>query len=300
MSRLSFGHDDPEQPSYILRITPSVDRIQEHAVEPPVKPPRGFAVRVRIRGGMHGRQVMRNPHFRQLSSGGPDGLHGKPMRQEKMVDGLKRSHGVRQARRMDPQEMAQETMYRRLVVRDPVRDAIAQTLDNNGRIVGKLLADVAIGPAARVLQRLRQVPMEKRGIWGDVLFEERIHKAVIEVQARLVHGAHALGNNPRPGDGKAVGVQAQPRHEVHVFLIAVVVVYRNVARRAVANLPGVCTNVSQIERSAASSFKHLQFGTTPLRTQNESVRKSQKTAFRIFIDSCATVTRRIHNDGCPT
>ena len=62
----------------------------------------------------------------------------------------------------------------RLVVRDPVADAVAEPRRGKMRELGEGLGGVAIGPAAFVLQRLRQVPVVERDEGRDAALQQRV------------------------------------------------------------------------------------------------------------------------------
>ena len=56
----------------------------------------------------------------------------------------------------------------RLVMRDPVSHAVAEPRGGKVCEIGEGLGGVAVGPAALVLQRLRQIPVVERDVWCDV------------------------------------------------------------------------------------------------------------------------------------
>ncbi len=68
--------------------------------------------------------------------------------------------------------------------------------------------------------------------------EELVDEAVVEVEALGVGCAGALREDARPGDGEAVGLEAEGLHESDVFFVAVVVIVGDVAGVAVVGLAG--------------------------------------------------------------
>ena len=80
------------------------------------------------------------------------------------------------------------------------------------------------GQPPRVLQRLGQVPVVERGPGLDAVLQERVDQAAVEVEAALVDRPGAGRLDPRPGDGEAVGAQAEVGHQRDVVAVAVVVV----------------------------------------------------------------------------
>jgi hypothetical protein len=67
-------------------------------------------------------------------------------------------------------------------------------------------------PAARVLYRLRQVPMIERSIRLDLVFEQAIHNAVVKIEASLIDLSASVRQNARPRNRKAILAQPQLFH----------------------------------------------------------------------------------------
>ena len=86
----------------------------------------------------------------------------------------------------------------RLVESSPPGDTVSETIERDTRVLGEPLSDVAVGPATPVLQRLGQVPVVKRDVGGDSCFEQFVKEPIVEVDALLVDGADAVGQQARP------------------------------------------------------------------------------------------------------
>ncbi|MPM44278.1 hypothetical protein SDC9_90956 [bioreactor metagenome] len=121
---------------------------------------------------------------------------------------------------------------------EEVLDAVAQAAGDGGGIVGKGRGRVTRLPAALVLQGLRQVPVVEGDEGLDACLKLGIDEAGVEVHARFVHFAGAVGEDARPRDGKPVGVGTQLADGLHVFAVAVVVVDGDVAGVSVGHLAG--------------------------------------------------------------
>ena len=104
---------------------------------------------------------------------------------------------------------------------------------HRGNVHGKGPGGVGVQPAALILQCLGQVPVVERHIRLDARRQQRVHKPVVPGKARRVHLAGAGGENARPGDGKAVGLQVHGLHQLHILGPAVVAVAGDVAGIAV-------------------------------------------------------------------
>ena len=81
----------------------------------------------------------------------------------------------------------------RLVHRDPALDPVAKRLADDGRVVREAQRDVPRRPAALVLERLRQVPVEQRGRAGYPALRQGVEQRLVVVEPGLVHLARAVG-----------------------------------------------------------------------------------------------------------
>ena len=125
----------------------------------------------------------------------------------------------------------QEKVEIGLVEGDEFLDPVAERVDDDLGVVAKPLDRLAIAPGALLLQRLRQVPMEERDHRLDAGGDQIVDQAAVVGEAGRVHLAGALGQDARPGDREAVGVDAELAHQRDVgeILIAVIGVDRDVA-----------------------------------------------------------------------
>ena len=146
-----------------------------------------------------------------------------------------------QPRSVDADRIAQLEKGTELVDREDVLDAIGQSLRDVSGVVGERLRRVAIFPAAAVvLQHLRQVPVIERRKRLNAVGEQFVDQATVEVQAFRIRCAGPLRKDARPGDREAVGLDAERLHQLHVFLVAVVVVVGHVAVGVVDDLCRAC------------------------------------------------------------
>ncbi len=124
---------------------------------------------------------------------------------------------ILQAWRMNAGAIAHPGNYRRFIVCDPVIDAVAQSAGDHIGIFDKSLSGGADRPAAFLLQHLGQIPVIQGDEWNNVCIEKTIHQPAVEVHSLLIDLAPSLGQDPRPGDGKAIGFQPQLLHQTDVF-----------------------------------------------------------------------------------
>jgi hypothetical protein len=69
----------------------------------------------------------------------------------------------------------------------------------------------------------------------DIGRNKRVDQAILKSQSGFVRGAAAGWHDPRPRDGKAVGIDTEIAHEADVFGIAMVVVAGDVTGIAVCD-----------------------------------------------------------------
>ena len=92
-------------------------------------------------------------------------------------------------------------------------------------------------PPAAILQRLRQIPMEKSNPRSDPGLRHRIEQPVIKIEPRLIQRAIALRINPRPRQGQPVIPDAELTHQRKILLEAVIVVAGHIQRVTLKNFP---------------------------------------------------------------
>ncbi|MFT3850606.1 MAG: hypothetical protein QM739_18605 [Propionivibrio sp.] len=117
-------------------------------------------------------------------------------------------------------------------------------------VVGEAVGDVAVDPAAALLQVLRQIPVVQRDESLYSHFAQAAEQALVEVDAFPV-GLPFLVHHARPGDRQAVGVEADFLHEIEVLGPAVVMVAGNRAGIAVGDLARRCAEAVPDRRQAA-------------------------------------------------
>ena len=104
-------------------------------------------------------------------------------------------------------------------------------------VLEEAVDDIAVGPAAGLLQCLRHVPVVQRQPRQNVGTEQLIDEALVEVDARRVHRS-PVGTHPRPRRREAVGLQPETLHERDVVAVAVVVIARDIAALPADDGPG--------------------------------------------------------------
>ena len=128
----------------------------------------------------------------------------RPWPSSRWCTAAKAAAGSCDAGRVHAAAVAQVGRAPRLVERGPGADPVAEAGVHDLGVLGEGLGGLPVGPAAPVLQGLRQVPVVERDDRVDALAEQLVGQPVVEVQAAGVDRAGAVGLDPRPGDREPV------------------------------------------------------------------------------------------------
>ena len=154
------------------------------------------------------------------------------------MHGARRGAQVAVARRVHAEEMAQKGHAPGLVDGRGGVEPVAEIAGDQRRVLGEPAGDVAVHPAAPVHERRGQVPVVEGGEGLQPPLEHAVDQPVVEIEARLVDRAGALGDQPRPAQGEAVAVEAAVTDQVEVFGPTVVVIDGDAAGVAVLHIAG--------------------------------------------------------------
>ena len=212
----------------VLRVGASQHRVEEPAVRQPVDASHRVVDPVAVmhprdRIEVEGDADLRVRHaLAQL-------LDGQPVTEHEVVRRREGVRAIRTPRSVPTAAVAEEGRAPRLVEGDEVLDPVAEGVGDVPGILRKPVCRVARRPAARVLERLREVPVVEGRPRRDATVEERVDQPAVEVHPGLVHRSGAGRLHAWPGDREAVGVDAEVGHQVDVLLVAMEVLDRDVA-----------------------------------------------------------------------
>ena len=229
---LEVGHRG-EITVHLVGVAAQQDRVEPVRVAQSVDAPGGLLVLGPLGRRRDRVQVERDADLR-LRTGGTDGVHREAVPQQQVVCGPDGGGCVTPSGRMITGRVPHEGGAPRLVQGGPVLDPVAECTVHNGGVLGKTVGRVAQWPAARVLDRLRKVPVVEGQPRRDAVVEQLVDEAPVEVQSGRVGRAGAGRLHPRPGNRETVRVEAQPLHHRHVIAVTVVVVG--------CHMPGVSTD----------------------------------------------------------
>jgi hypothetical protein len=197
------------------------------------------------RGGDVGRAVARRPR-RSVVVGDGDlpsarraqRRRGQAVPEQLVMRGRKRVDHQRPAGRVHAERIPERGHDERLVESDPQRHAIGEPSRGDAGEVGEPVRGIPRHPAARVLQRLRQVPVKQRRHRGDPARQQAIDQSVVEVEPGFVGRARSGRLDARPRQREPVGANAERGHQRHVFWPPVVVVVGDIAGVTVPDRAG--------------------------------------------------------------
>jgi hypothetical protein len=185
----------------------------------------------------HRREVERDPHPRARPVLAQP-VDGQAVREQQVVRDAQRGRPVAHAGGLRALDMAEDGHDPRLVVGDPGADRVAELARHVLGVLGEALRRRALGPAATVLERLRQVPVVERGDRLDPPLAQPLGQPAVEVDASPVERSLPVRLHARPSDREAIGLQAELRHQVEVLAPAVVVVAGDLAGLAAGHRAG--------------------------------------------------------------
>src|SRR2546427_5323677 len=93
-----------------------------------------------------------------------------------------------------------------LVQGHPVTDPVAETARDDVGVPAERGYGLRRGPAAPLLERLREVPVVERDERTDAFAEQLVDEPVVEGEPRLVHRTAPVRYHPRPADREAIAV----------------------------------------------------------------------------------------------
>jgi len=139
---------------------------------------------------------------------------------------------------MHAEKMAEESDAPGFVDGGGSRQAIAELFGHQRGVVGEPIGDIAVHPAAAILQGRGKIPVIKGGIGFDAPLQHAVDQAVVEIDAGLVDGAGAFGDQARPGKGEAIGVKTAIADQVEIGWPELVVIAGIAAGIAIVHIAG--------------------------------------------------------------
>src|SRR5918998_1943086 len=168
--------------------------------------------------------------------GGAHPLHREAVAEQEVVCGGERFGGVADAWGVDSEAVTHPGRDPGFVQRDPEPHTLREGLVDDTGVLCEALARIPFGPAAQILQTLRQVPMVEREHRLDGALPQAVDEPAVEVEPGLVGWTASFWLDAGPGHGETVGLQSELGHQVEIFFQAVVMVAGDIAPIAVDDL----------------------------------------------------------------
>ena len=139
---------------------------------------------------------------------------------------------------MNAAAVAEDRDAGRLVDGHIAPDAATKALCDELGIAAEGRDNVAVEPAAFVLQGAGQVPVIEGDHRFDAVFQKFVNQLVVKAQTGFVDFAVAVGDDPGPADREAVSLDAEFLHQGDVLAEAMVDIAGDIACVAAADMPG--------------------------------------------------------------
>ena len=188
----------------LRRVAAGQHRVGEQQVRQHQRPRRGGPV-LRLVGERGDRLQVQRDAVRRLGVRLPHRADGEAVTEQQVVRRGQRGAGVLHPGGVPAGAVAQHRRAVRLVQGDPAPHPVAEVLLDGRRELGEPVRGVAVRPAARVLERLRQVPVVERHDGRDAPPEQLVDQPRVEVDTRpgsRDRGRRAGSGATRPTAGR--------------------------------------------------------------------------------------------------
>ena len=156
-------------------------------------------------------------------------LHRQRMGDKHVMTGLDGARRIANGRRMQAVNVAVADKDDGLVKGSPQLHPRTKAGVAQAGVLGEGFGGAACFPAALILQGLRQVPVIEGNHRLNIMRQQFIDQIAIKLHACFINLAAPGGQQARPGDGKAIALQAHLGHQRHVFAKTVIVIDGDIA-----------------------------------------------------------------------
>ena len=149
-------------------------------------------------------------------------LERETVAEQQVVGGGGGKHRVRLSRCVRPHPIPLMSRLQRLVKRYPHRDLVTEFLREELCVLGEALRRLTAGPAAAILERLRELPVIDGRDGRDPSIAQPVDQRAVVVEAAPIDLAPPGRLNPRPGDREAIRTHAELAQQCEILLGPVV------------------------------------------------------------------------------
>lgn len=164
--------------------------------------------------------------------------HRRTVRAHQIVRHARRLEDVAMSRSEAAVHVASVHHYPRLIERGPHRNPITEYSSDRLCVFGEPIGDVAIEPAAAIIERRGKIPVVECRERNDVVREQRVDETLVEREALGVHSSGSVGKHSRPRDAEAIGAESEAGEKRNVLVPTLVVIAGDVTGRVAMNKPG--------------------------------------------------------------
>src|SRR5215216_3167758 len=155
-----------------------------------------------------------------------------------MVSSWHRKLEIFEPWRVDAHAISHPCNDSRLIVSDPVLDAVTQRTGDEIGVFHKCFSRGAGGPSAFLFQQLGQVPVKESDKRLDICVKQSIYKFAVEIQTLLIDFTASRREDARPRDREAIGLETQLLHQPDIFFPEAIMIVGHIAGIVVSDLAG--------------------------------------------------------------
>src|SRR5688500_1615320 len=219
-----------ENLTHLFRVVAEENWIKILAVHVGIGAPRRLQILRRLRRRVLRLQVDRDSNLSLFrGAGGPESLDSRAVRAHEVVRRDGGLEGIGVTRSENTVQISAVGYDPRLVERGPHLDAVTQSVPPCRRVARQPLGDVAIEPAAAVVERFGEVPVVEGRVRSDLRLEQLVDESRIEIDPFPVDLTSTVGEDTPPRDAEAISVETELGHDRDIVLVAPVVVAGDVA-----------------------------------------------------------------------
>jgi hypothetical protein len=157
----------------------------------------------------------------------PQSIDGGSMGEVHVMDRSQQQGVIANPWRLTAKAEAEKCEHRGLVKGGKPFHPVTIAARDQRRIVGKPTGTIAAGPAADIVERLREIPVIKAEPRLDACRHELVDQPIVKGKTRVVYGAAPAWQNARPSHRKAIGIDAKLPHQSYIFGITMIVIARD-------------------------------------------------------------------------
>ena len=196
-------------------------------------------------------------------------------------------------RRVRPRKVAVADEGRRLIYSEPEPHPVGQGIRHYTGVVGEIITDFRIVPAAFFVRPHGQIPVENRHHRLNARCFQFVHQVAVKGKTLGVDRV-GTGHHARPADGKAIRLDAQLFQQRYILLVAVVVITGDSTVLAVLDVP-LAQSIPDTGNLAVLIVGTLNLVSSTGRTPEKILRKAHLVSSFIVLQAGHTAPAELHS-----